>query len=149
MFPMIKKNIHIKLTFILFAALMIISCGGAPEPDLRLSNGEAFGFDLGESWEINASVKAEGFLQKEIEDGYQLHISYNVDLVTPQNDSLVSVYSNSVNETDPEEFMDFILEAQLEVDNNFGDGLYKVVFNVIDEYSKQTKTLSVDFNLSK
>ncbi len=70
-----------------------------------------------------------------------MNLSYSVDLVTPNSDTLVSVYNEIVNETDTEEFMDFILEAQIEIESTFGQGDYKLIFNVKDELSGQKKSI--------
>lgn len=125
------------------------ACSGRPDPNLILSNPEAFAFDLGNSWEINASVKATGFTQLEKEDEYSISLSYSVDLILPNQDSLCSIYNESVEEQDIEEFMDIILEAQFEVDSTFGEGSYKLIFYVTDEFSKQSRSIAIDFNLSK
>jgi hypothetical protein len=138
-----------KIIFISILLLSFWACSSRPEPNLQLSNPDAFAFDLGDSWEVNASVKATGFAQVEKDDDYLAKLSFSVDLITPNSDSLSAVFNEIVDEKDIEEFSDFILEAQIEVDNAFGLGDYKLVFNVKDEYSDQTKSISVDFNLSK
>ena len=136
------------LIFILVFAFLV-SCSSKPEPNLELSNPEAFSFDLGDSWEVNASVSAKGFAQKEVADNFNVNLSYTVDLVTPNSDSLISVYSDEVKETDAEEFMDFILEAQVEIESSFGQGNYKLIFHVKDEFTSQLKSIIVDFKLTK
>lgn len=127
----------------------IWACSSEPEPNLELSNPEAFSFDLGDNWEVNASVGARGFSQKEEDDNYTVNLSYSVDLVTPSSDTLASVYNEIVDETDTEKFMDFILEAQIEIESTFGQGDYTLIFNVKDELSGQKKSMTVDFKLSK
>ena len=140
-------NMKYLILIVVFACL--ISCSSKPEPNLELSNPEAFSFDLGDNWEVNASVSAKGFSQKEENDNFNLNLSYSVDLVTPNSDTMASVYNEVVNETDIEEFMDFILEAQIEIESTFGQGEYILIFNVKDELSGQKKSMDVDFNLSK
>ena len=132
------------ISFLLFA---FSACSG-PEPNLQLSSPEAFAFDLGDSWEVNASIKAIGFLVEEKEETYSSKLSYSVDLIS-QNDSLVAIYNNRVDKNETEEILDIMLEAQIEIDSTFGEGDYKLIFNVTDDLSKQTKSLSLDFNLSK
>jgi hypothetical protein len=135
----------------LFIVLIIgmWACSGRPEPNLFLFNPEAFAFDLGDSWEVNSSVNVKGFAQIEKNDEYLINLSYTVDLVTPNQDSLFSIYNESLEEKDTEEFMDVILEAQIDIDSTFGAGNYQLIYNVTDEYSKQIKSIEVDFNLSK
>ena len=137
-----------KFTF-MFLLIGFWACGGRPDPNLQLANPEAFAFDLGESWEVNASVSALGFAQEENDDQYSIKLSYFVDMVTPAADTLREIYDDFLDADDEEEFMDVILEAQLEIDSSFGEGTYKLIFNVKDEYSQQTRSVSVDFNLGK
>ena len=117
------------------SVIIFFACSCRPEPNLMLSSPEAFAFDLGDSWEVNASVTAKDFAQVEKEDQYFVKLSYSVDLVSPESDSLKSIYNESIDQQDSEEFLDIILEAQIEIDSTFGEGKYKLVFNVIDEYS--------------
>ena len=138
-----KKLIIISILF-----LSLFACSD-PEPNLQLFNAEAFAYDIGDSWEVNATVNAKGFLQKELEDTYQLKLSYSVDLVTPESDSLISIYSDSIEEMSDEELIDIPLEAQIEIDSTFSSGNYKLIFNVTDELSGQQKNLVADINLAK
>lgn len=140
---------QIKYLTIIILAVFVWACSSKPEPNLELSNPEAFSFDLGDNWEVNASVTAKGFNQKEEGDNFNVNLSYSVDLVTPNSDTMASVYNEIVNETDTEEFMDFILEAQIEIESTFGQGEYILIFNVKDELSGQKKSMNVDFNLAK
>lgn len=137
------KNSILILSLVFF----FLSCSG-PEPNLQLSNPEAFAFDLGDSWEVNASIKAMGFQVEEEDGNYFSKLSYSVDLIT-QYDSLVAIYNDRIDKNGTEEILDVMLEAQIEIDSTFEEGDYKLIFNVSDELSKQTKSLSVDFNLSK
>lgn len=138
-----------KYLTIIILATIIWACSSKPEPNLELSNPEAFSFDLGDGWEVNASVSAKGFGQKEEGDNFSVSLSYSVDLITANSDTMVAVYNETVDETDTEEFMDFILEAQIEIESTFSSGDYKLIFNVKDNLSGQEKSLAVDFNLVK
>jgi hypothetical protein len=138
-----KKLISISILLVCF-----IACSET-EPNLELSNPEAFAFDLGDSWEVNASIKAMGFKQLEVDDAYSANLSYFVDIVTPDEDSLKNIFSNEASAKENEEIMDLILEAQIEIDSTFGEGNYKLIFNVTDDLSTQSKSISVAFNLTK
>ena len=132
--------------------LIIISiwaCSSKPEPNLELFNGEAFAYEIGDSWEVNATINAKGFLQKEVENIYHFNLSYSVDLITPEGDSLNSIFNDIVEEKNKEEIIDVPLEAQIEIDSTFSSGKYALVFNVRDEFAKQTKSVNVSFNLVK
>ena len=134
---------------LLLLLLGLLACDGRPDPNLQLSNPEAFAFDLGDSWEVNASVNTMGFAQNEENDQYTIKLYYFVDLVTPSDDTLNQIFDDSLHASETEEFMDVILEAQLEIDAALGEGIYKLIFNVKDEYSQQRRSVGVDFNLSK
>ncbi len=127
----------------------IWACSGKPEPNLELFNPDAFAFDIGDSWEVNASVYAKGFAQNEKNDKFEIKLSYSVDLVTAELDTMISIYSDNVNENSSEEFIDLPLEAQIEFDSSFTEGNYKLIFNVKDELSNQTKSIEVNFDLTK
>jgi hypothetical protein len=98
---------------------------------------------------VNASVNTMGFAQNEENDQFEIKLYYSVDLVTPSGDTLNHIFDDSLYAAETEEFMDLILEAQLEIDSALGEGIYKLIFNVQDEYSQQSKSVGVDFNLSK
>jgi len=136
-------------TKILFLVYIIISSAcSEPEPKLELKTPEAFSFDLGDSWEVNSSVKAIGFAQKEEEENYSIKLSYSVDIIS-ESDSLLAIYNDLIDESNNEEFLDYILEAQIEIDSTFGEGDHILIYHVKDELSNQEKSISVDFNLSK
>ncbi len=138
-----KKLIIISIIF-----LSLFACS-KPEPNLELFNPEAFAYDIGDSWEVNATVNAKGFLQKEFEDIFRMKLSYSVDLVTPESDSLNSIFNDVIEEINDEEIVDIALEAQIEIDSTFSEGIYVLLFNVKDEFSNQTKSIKVNFNLMK
>ena len=135
------------LVFVFFFGLW--ACSSKPVPNLELSNPEAFAFDLEDSWEVNGSVNATGFQQNEVNDNFKIKLSYSVDIITADSDTLFSIYDDIIDEGFDEELMDFILEAQIEIDFSFGEGDYKLVFHVKDEFSNQTKSIEVGINLTK
>ena len=137
------------LGYFILLLFFLSSCGDSPKPQLIFSDHEAFGFDLGESWEVNSSVTVRGFSQTKNDEKYSAILAYSVDLITPTSDSLFSVYNDKVMENSQEEIQDLILEAQLEVDTSFGEGKYSLIFNVSDEISMLSDTITVDFSLTK
>lgn len=137
-----------KINILSFLLIIIAFACSDPEPNLQLSNPEAFAFDLGGSWEVNASIKAVGFLVEENEETYSANLSYSVDLIS-YNDSLLTIYTDKIEEKENEEILDLMLEAQIEVDSTFEEGEYKLLFHVTDILSNQNDTISVAFNLSK
>ena len=138
-----------KTIILIILLINLFACKNKPEPNLELYNQEAFAFDIGESWEVNASVYAKGFGQIEKNDQWQLKLSYNVDLVAPNSDSLVSIFENVIEESSSEEFTDIQLEAQIEIDSSFSAGEYKLIFNVKDELAINNKSTYINFMLTK
>lgn len=125
------------------------ACSSKPEPNLKLSNPEAFAFAIEDIWEVNATVIAKDFTQKKTDDVFIAKLSYTVDIVTVESDTLKSIFDDWSEEENSEEFIDMALEAQLELDTTFGEGSYKLIFHVKDEFSNQTKSIEVKFDLTK
>lgn len=140
-----KTKIYISL-ILLFS---LSACKNKPEPKLELFNPQAFAFDIGDSWEVNATVNAKGFLQNEKNNEFNIKLSYFVDMITPEQDTLKKIFVDTLSSIQKNEFIDIPLEAQIELDSTFEAGKYKLLFNVTDEYSKQKKYIDVVFNLTK
>lgn len=128
------------------ATLILIGCSEAPK--LELFSSESFAFSLDEGWEVNASVNATGFEQitKKNNDLYFTHLSYSVNLYSP-NDTLYKADFGSFIDSTEEEVMDVQIESQLELNTGFVKGNYTLEFIVEDEYSKTKDTLSTQFVL--
>ena len=137
------KNI---LIFLILSTLLFIGC--SEEPKLILFSPESFAFSLDNGWEVNASVNAKGFAQieKENSDLYFSHLNYSVNLFTP-TDSIYNTDYDSVIDSTDEKIMDIQIETQLELDNGFSKGNYKLEFIVEDKYSSTKDTLSTQFIL--
>ncbi|MDA3860878.1 MAG: hypothetical protein PF445_06605 [Melioribacteraceae bacterium] len=135
-----------KLLISLLVTLVFISC--AEEPKLILFSPEAFAFSLDNGWEVNASVNAKGFAQieKDNSDLYYTHLSYSVNLFTPE-DSIHNADYDSIIDSTNEEVMDIQIESQLELDSGFKAGNYIIEFIVLDKYSATKDTLSTKFVL--
>ena len=137
-----------KKLLITFSLLPLLFIGCSEEPKLVLFSPESFAFSLDNGWEVNASVNAKGFAQieKENSDLYFTHLSYSVNLFTPE-DSLYNTDYNSFIDSTKEEIMDTQIETQLELDNGFAKGNYTLEFIVEDKYSLTKDTLSTKFVL--
>ncbi len=150
LFSQTKTNFMKTKTLIsAFLLFSILSCKNKPEPKLELFNPQAFAFDIGDSWEVNASVNAKGFLQNTNNNQFNIKLSYLVDMITPTQDTLKKIFTNTLANNQKNEFIDVPLEAQIELDSTFETGTYKLLFNITDEYSKQKKSIEVEFNLIK
>lgn len=135
-----------KRLLILIALLMLISCAGE-KPQLVLFSPEAFAYTLEDGWEVNASVGARGFQQNEEDNTYFASLVYEVDMITP-NDTIKNVDFGTLEETNDEEFLDLMIEAQFELNREFQEGDYQLIFFVEDNYSKTKDTSNVRFKLS-
>jgi len=130
----------------LLATILLLSC--AEDPKLILFSPESFAYSLDNGWEVNASVNAKGFAQIEKENSelYFTHITYSVNLFTPE-DSLYNADYDSIIDSTDEEIMDVQIESQLELDSGFSKGNYTIEFIVEDIYSSTKDTLSNKFIL--
>ena len=137
-----------KNVIILIMLYSLIACNSKPEPNLQLFSSEAFAFNIGDSWDVKASVNAKGFEQKENNENFDINLFFTVDLITPEKDTLKNIFSDSLASYQKNEFIDVPIEAQIELDTTFSIGNYKLVFKVIDKYSKQKKSAEVNFNLT-
>jgi len=135
-----------KILIVFLSALAIFSC--SEKPKTILFNSEAFAFSMDDGWEINASVNVKGFAQIE-KDNIDLFFSnlyYIVNLYAPQ-DTIYRVDYGSIIDSTKEEILDKQIESQLELDNGFSKGNYKIEFIVEDKYSNTKDTISTKFVL--
>jgi hypothetical protein len=77
----IKKMKYPGLFLFLFA-LFFSSCSGDEETKMEAFSPEAFAYDLGSGWEVNASTFVKGFKQEKEGEIYTALLSYDLDLVT-------------------------------------------------------------------
>ncbi len=140
---------NIKIIFFTFILIGVWACSSKPEPKLELFSPEAFAFEVDNSWEINATVNAKGFAQIDNDENPKIELFYKVDLITPESDTIKSIFDKNILLNEKEELIDLPLEAQIELDSTFKVGNYILIFNVSDEISKQTKTINIPFDLEK
>lgn len=127
---------------------LITSCSKKEEVKFEAFSPEAFAYDIGDSWEINATVNARGFVKKEVGDELSASLGFSVDLIEPDGTEKLDVFFDS-KEVTSKELIDMQLEAQFELDYDSPDGLYKIVFNITDKYSGETVTAEAEFELKK
>lgn len=128
-------------------ALIFYSCNKEQPVNVEISRTEAFAFDLGDLWEVNATALVKGFAQNQEDDTFLATIAYDIDLITPAADTISSLISRVEDKTYHERIIDIKLEAQFELDSNYDEGDYTVVFNVKDVNSGQTAVSSASFTL--
>lgn len=135
------------ISVFLIYALLFAGCGKEEQTKLEAYNAEAFAYDLGESWEVNATTRVKGFLQKEEKGTFIALLTYNIDLVTTEGDTIKSMISKTEDKMKNEKMSDVDLETQFELDSTYAEGNYKVIFNVKDANTSQTAKSFAEFVL--
>jgi len=137
-----------KTLYILLIILLTISCSKKEEVKFEAFSPEAFAYDIGDSWEINATVNVKGFEKKEVGDELSTSLGFSVDVIDPDGAETLDVFFDS-KEVTSKELIDVQLEAQFELDYNSPDGLYKIIFHITDKYSGEIITAEAEFELKK
>ena len=135
-------------TVIFFIAIFLLSCA-KEETKLETFNPEAFAYDLGDSWEVNAVVNVKGFEQRKNSENnnFEASISYSADIKTPAGKIIKDIYTDKADFSSKEELLDVPIEVQFDLDSTYTEGTYRIIFNLEDNFSNGTATSSVDFNL--
>jgi hypothetical protein len=134
--------------FLVITLLFLSSCSKEDEGKLEAFSTEAFAYDLGNQWEVNASTFVKGFKQEQEGESYTALLSYDIDLITSGGDTIVSMISRTEDKKNNEEMIDTELEAQFELDSTYAPGTYSVIFRVKDELTNSTAISSADFEIS-
>jgi len=127
---------------------LLISCGKKEEVKFEAFSPEAFAYDIGDSWEINATVNVKGFEKKEVGNELSTSLGFSVDVIDPDGAERIDIFFDS-KEVTGKELIDVQLEAQFELDYNSPDGLYKIIFHITDKYSGEIVTAEAEFELKK
>ena len=132
------------LIFFLFEA-----CSKKKEEKLKVYNSTAFAYDLGDkSWEVDASARVKGFSQTEEGKLYKASLAYEINLITPKNDTIKSLISKVIDKSEKEKMSDTGLEAQFDLDSTYSYGTYKILWNVKDVATNDTASTAANFKLS-
>lgn len=133
---------------IVFILTLFISCSKKEEVKFEAFSPEAFAYDLGDLWEVNATVNIRGFKKIEIENELSASLSFSVDLVYPQGDTLTNILSDS-KEVREKEINYVQLEAQFELDSTHAEGKYKIIFNVKDNNTEDSTSAEIEVELEE
>lgn len=133
---------------LIFIAFFLIGCD-KEEIKLEAFSPEAFAFDIGDMWEVNALVNVKGFVQKEEDGTFSVSLQYSVNMITPDGKTITNVFEDVNVVKEGEEITDIPLEVQFELDSTYMVGKYKLLFNIQDNYSEQTTEASVGFDLTE
>lgn len=139
---------YFSLAFLIYILIMA-GCGGGDKTKLEAYNAEAFAYDLGDSWEVNATTRVKGFFQKEENGTFTALLSYDIDLVTAAGDTIKSLISRTEDKMKNEKMSDVDLETQFDLDSTYAEGNYKVIFIVKDMNTEQTAKSSAEFVLEE
>jgi hypothetical protein len=145
---MTKRHKMKKIVLLGLVLLLSFSCSKKEEVKFEAFSPEAFAYDIGDSWEVNATVNVKGFVKKEIGEEFSASFDYSVDLAGPDSLFIESVYVDS-KEVTSDELMDVQLEAQFELDYNSPEGKYSVTFNITDNNSGNTASTEIELELKK
>jgi len=135
-----------KILLIALVCIIATSCSKKEEIKFEAFSPEAFAYDIGEAWEVNATVNVRGFEKIKKDDETFVSLSYNVDLINSDGDSTKNIFSD-LKEVSDREINDIQLEAQFELDDTQTQGTYKIVFNIKDNNSSKTVSAQVEFEL--
>ena len=137
-----------KILFVSMLILVSISCSKKEEVKFEAFSPEAFAYDIGDSWEVNATVNVKGFVKKEIGDELSASFDYSVDLIGPDSLQVDGIFADT-KEVESDEIIDVQLEAQFELDYDSPEGQYQIRFNIVDNNSGQTTSAQSEFELKK
>jgi hypothetical protein len=125
---------------------VIISCNEKEEAKFETFSPEAFAYDLGNSWEVNATVNLRGFKIIEMDDVLAASLDFSVDLINPGGDTLTNILSDS-RDVKEKEIIDIQLDAQFELDSSYSDGIYKIIFNIKDRNAQSSTSAEIEVEL--
>ena len=137
-----------RIFYVFFLTLAVIACSKKEEVKFEAFSPEAFAYDIGDGWEVNATVNIKGFTKNEVGDDLSAALEYTVDLVGPDSLDIKNIFADS-KEITSEELMDVQLEAQFELDYENPEGIYTLQFNVIDIMSGEVTSAKAEFELKK
>jgi hypothetical protein len=136
-----------KIFALLIVVLFLYSCS-KEEEKFELFSPEAFAYSMDNGWELNASCRAKGFLQKEENETFTSKLSFSVDILTPANETLQGIGEGLVDINEEEKLADTQLETQILLDSTFNSGKYIITFNVTDDLSGKTTSIKKEFELT-
>lgn len=128
--------------------LLITGCSRKEDVKFEAFSPEAFAYDIGNAWEINATVNVKGFKKEEVDDEFSASFDFNVDLTGPDSSETENIFVDSKDVTSVE-LIDVQLEAQFELNYNSPEGLYKISFNITDKNTGEVTSAQTEFELNK
>ncbi len=122
-------------------SVLILACS-REKPNLKLFSPESFAYSTEQGWELDTSVRVKGFQKEKQGEKITAKLSFSVDIVTPNGDTLKNAYDGLKDVSEEENISETPIDVQIEFDSTFAKGNYIVVFNVEDNLSSQEATIS-------
>jgi hypothetical protein len=135
---------------LLFSLILAAAACTKDEIKLETFSPEAFAYDLGEMWEVNALVNVRGFEQRESNDdkSFEASIFVLADIITPDGNLVEGIFADTINVTHHEDILDIPLDVQFVLDSTYSLGRYQIVIHITDEFSKKDINTTVEFDLT-
>lgn len=141
-----------KLFVLLLTFLLVFSACKKEEPrNLEAFSPQGFAFDLGDVWEVNATLRVKGFQQNRNDETkeFSATIFYKVDIEKPNGEVKEDVFNFVKEINNHERLLDVGLEAQFELSFEYEEGIYKLIYHVKDELSGMETKAIVEVELQK
>jgi len=131
-------------------SLLLLTACDKEETKLEAFNPVAFAYDLGNTWELIATINVKGFEQREGSGNtFEASISYSADIKNPEGKTVENLYSDKIHISAQEKIIVIPLEVQFELDSTYSFGKYTIIFNITDVYSQTNITGSAEFDLTE
>jgi hypothetical protein len=129
--------------------ILFASCGEDENLKLEVYNTEAFVFDTGDEYEVNALVRLKGFKLQEEGEEFTSSVSYDIDLLKPDGSREEAFISKVKDFEFSEEVKDAGLDIQFNLDKSYIPGKYTMVINLTDNNTDNTTQTSAGFELTE
>ncbi|MBN1638078.1 MAG: hypothetical protein JW866_03870 [Ignavibacteriales bacterium] len=137
------KNIY------LFAVVLLsFILGCSREEKYEVFSSEAFAYKLPDGWELNTSAHVKDFIVNETNGIFTCDLTYYVDIHTPSGLVIAKADTGVIQTRSGDEFDEVPIDIQMELDDGFEMGIYKIVYFVVDKKSNQLVTDTTTFELS-
>ncbi len=141
------------MKYLLISSLIFLivfsSCSKKEETKLEAFSPEAFAYDVGNKFEVNASTRVKGFHQKEENKKFKASLAFDIDIVKPNGDTVKSMITRVEDKINDEKMTDVPLEIQFNLDSTYALGKYKLIFEIKDVNSDGKASSSASFDLSE
>lgn len=141
------KNNNLKVLILILGLWAVAGCGKKEEQKLTAFNPEAFAYSLNDGFEVTATVRVKGFKQNIQNNTHLVKLSYTMDLMTPDGRAVNGIVRDTLEEENTDEFSDLPIEAQIQLNNSYKPGNYRLVMQIKDELSERTAKTEKEFEI--